>query len=103
MKDAHSREGMEQTVDEQQVDWRQCAVVEIVPGKVSGAPVLVGTRMPVQTIVDNFDAGMSPDEIAEAWELERSDVDAVLAYREERCARSFREQAASESSIRKSE
>ncbi|HYW38819.1 MAG TPA: DUF433 domain-containing protein [Terriglobales bacterium] len=31
----------------------------------SGAPVLHGTRMPANAIVDNFDYGMSVSEIAE--------------------------------------
>jgi len=68
--------------EDRQMDWDGCGLVESVPERVSGAPVLVGTRMPVQTIVDNYDAGMSPDEIAEQWELKLSDVNALLEYRE---------------------
>ena len=62
---------------EDQVDWSKCPLVEFVPGKVSGAPVLKATRMPVQTIVDNYDAGMMPAEIAEAW-----DVDLLKLYKQ---------------------
>jgi uncharacterized protein (DUF433 family) len=36
------------------LDWSQCPVVESVPGKVSGAWVLRGTRMPVKTIFENW-------------------------------------------------
>ena len=75
---------------EDQVDWRECPLVEFVPGKVSGAPVLKATRMPVQTIVDNYDAGMMPAEIAEAWEIDLSDVRAILEHREKQSARSAR-------------
>jgi len=32
------------------LDWSQCSVAESVPGKVSGAWVLKGTRMPVSAI-----------------------------------------------------
>ena len=32
------------------IDWSQCRAVESVPGKVSGAWVLKGTRMPVSAI-----------------------------------------------------
>jgi hypothetical protein len=35
------------------LDWSQCAAVESVPGKVSGAWVLRGTRMPVSAIFDS--------------------------------------------------
>jgi uncharacterized protein (DUF433 family) len=75
---------------EDQVDWSKCPLVEFVPGKVSGAPVLKATRMPVQTIVDNYDAGMMPAEIAEVWEIDLSDVQAVLEHRENQLARSAR-------------
>jgi uncharacterized protein (DUF433 family) len=38
------------------MDWSDCDLVESVPGKVSGAPVLIGTRLPVEAITGNFDA-----------------------------------------------
>jgi uncharacterized protein (DUF433 family) len=47
------------------MDWKDCDLVEVVPGKVSGAPLLVGTRIPASAIVENYEAfldeGMSPD------------------------------------------
>jgi uncharacterized protein (DUF433 family) len=33
--------------------WKDCPSVENVAGKVSGRPVLKGTRMPAQDIADN--------------------------------------------------
>ena len=48
----------------------------------SGAPVLRGTRMPVNAIIDNFDYGVSLAEIAEQFELAQASVEAVLAYGE---------------------
>lgn len=39
------------------LDWSQCPVVESVPGKVSGAWVFRGTRMPVATVFENLEAG----------------------------------------------
>jgi uncharacterized protein (DUF433 family) len=47
------------------LDWSQCPAVESVPGKVSGAWVSRGTRMPVQCVFENLEAGMSLEEIAE--------------------------------------
>ena len=47
------------------VDWSECPLVEIIPGKVSGAPLLKNTRLPVEAITGNYDAfrneGLSSD------------------------------------------
>src|SRR5450432_2844747 len=48
------------------------------------APVLRNTRMPVQTIVDDYDAGMLPAAIAEAWDVSLKEVHDILDYREVR-------------------
>ncbi len=44
------------------LDWSQCPAVESVPGKLSAAWVLKGTRMPVSAIFENLEAGASIDE-----------------------------------------
>jgi uncharacterized protein (DUF433 family) len=62
------------------IDWSQCPLVEIKPGVHSGAPVLRGTRMPANAIVDNFDYGMSVSEIVEQCELPPDHIEAILAY-----------------------
>jgi uncharacterized protein (DUF433 family) len=36
------------------LDWSQCPVVESIPGKVSGAWVFRGTRVPVAAIFENL-------------------------------------------------
>jgi uncharacterized protein (DUF433 family) len=36
------------------VDWSQCPVVESIPGKVSGASVFKGTRLPVASVIENL-------------------------------------------------
>jgi uncharacterized protein (DUF433 family) len=41
------------------LDWSQCPSVESIPGKVSGAWVFRGTRMPVATVFENLEAGAS--------------------------------------------
>lgn len=64
----------------EKVDWSECPLVEIKPGVQSGAPVLRGTRMPVEAIVDNFDYGVSAGEIAEQFELAPDCVQAILTY-----------------------
>jgi uncharacterized protein (DUF433 family) len=62
------------------LDWSQCAAVESIPGKVSGAWVLKGTRMPVSTIFENIEAGMSVHEITEVFDVTEEEVKAVLHF-----------------------
>jgi uncharacterized protein (DUF433 family) len=63
-----------------QLDWSQCAAVESIPGKVSGAWVLRGTRMPVQTVFENLEAGLSVKEITEVFDVTEQEVRAVLHF-----------------------
>lgn len=49
-------------------------------GKVSGAWVLKGTRMPVQTIFENLEAGLSVKEITEVFDVTEQEVKAVLHF-----------------------
>src|SRR5205823_5393623 len=61
------------------LDWSLCPAVESVPGKLSGAWVLKGTRMPVSVIFENLEAGASLDDIMEWFDgLDREQVKAVL-------------------------
>jgi uncharacterized protein (DUF433 family) len=62
------------------IDWSQCPAVESVPGKVSGAWVFRGTRMPVQTVFDNLEAGMSLQEITQVFDVKPDEVKAVLRF-----------------------
>ena len=50
------------------------------PRKVSGAWVFRGTRMPVQTVFENLEAGMSVDEITEVFDVTAEEVKAVLHF-----------------------
>ena len=62
------------------LDWSKCAAVESVPGRVSGAWVFKDTRMPVQTIFENLEAGMSLDEITDIFDVKREEIRAVLQF-----------------------
>ena len=63
------------------LDWSQCPAVESVPGKVSGAWVLRGTRMPVATIFENLEAGASLDDILSWYDgLDREQVKSVIDF-----------------------
>ncbi len=62
------------------VDWSQCSLVESNPKVQSGAPVLLGTRTPVGAIVDNFDYGMSVEEISQQFAIPQDRIRALLTY-----------------------
>jgi len=63
-----------------QLDWSQCPAVESVPGRVSGAWVFKGTRMPVQTVFVNLEAGVSPEEITREFDVTLDQIRAVLHF-----------------------
>lgn len=62
------------------LDWSQCPVVESVPGRMSGAWVFRGTRMPVAAVFENLEDGMTLDEIIEQFKVSREQVKAVLDF-----------------------
>jgi uncharacterized protein (DUF433 family) len=82
----HDDQNVSMAVTEK-IDWSECSLVEVKPKVQSGAPVLRGTRMPVQAIVDNFAYGVSVPEIAEQFEVPVDCIEAILTYaRRERAA-----------------
>jgi uncharacterized protein (DUF433 family) len=62
------------------LDWTKCAAVESVPGKVSGAWVFRGTRLPVATVFENLEDGLTIEEIMEQFDVTREQVTAVLDF-----------------------
>jgi uncharacterized protein (DUF433 family) len=61
------------------LDWSQCPAVESIPGKVSGAWVFKGTRLPVATVIENLE-DLSIDEVVEQFDVTREQVTAVLEF-----------------------
>jgi uncharacterized protein (DUF433 family) len=62
------------------MDWSGCSVVDIVPGKVSGAPILKGTRVPADSTVENYEAGSPVDEISYNFDIPVAAIREVLAF-----------------------
>ena len=65
------------------LDWSKCPAVESIPGKLSGAWVFRGTRMPVQAVFENLEAGLSVREITEVFDVTPEEVRAVLHFASE--------------------
>lgn len=62
------------------LDWSACPAVESVPGKVSGAWVFRGTRLPVAAIFENLEDGLTVEEIMEQFDVTREQINAVLDF-----------------------
>ena len=68
---------------ETMLDWSQCPAVERQPGKVSGAWLFKGTRVPVKALFENLEAGARLDEFLEWFPgVSREQVEAVLQHAE---------------------
>jgi uncharacterized protein (DUF433 family) len=65
------------------LDWSRCSAVERIPGKVGGAWVFKGTRVPVKALFENLESGARVDDFL-AWfpDVTREQVDAVLQHAE---------------------
>jgi uncharacterized protein (DUF433 family) len=62
------------------LDWSECSAVESIPGKVSGAWVFKNTRMPVATVFENLEAGLTVEEVMEEFSVTREQINAVLHF-----------------------
>ncbi|MFZ3311813.1 MAG: DUF433 domain-containing protein, partial [Xanthobacteraceae bacterium] len=76
------------------LDWSQCPAVESIPGKVSGAWVFRGTRLPVATIIENLE-DLSVEEVMEQFDVTHEQITAVLDF----VARSLKESTPSDQSL----
>lgn len=69
------------------LDWSQCPAVESIPGKVGGAWVFKGTRLPVATVIENLedlaDSPESVSRVAVSVFAERSDWAGTFAVVED--------------------
>lgn len=63
------------------LDWSSCTVVERVPGKVSGAWVFRGTRVPVKAFFENLEDGACIDDFLRWFAgVTREQVEAVFEH-----------------------
>ncbi len=62
------------------VDWTDCPLVEVNPRKVSGAPILKGTRVQADSIVENYEDGSPVEEISENFAIPETTIRALLTF-----------------------
>jgi uncharacterized protein (DUF433 family) len=55
------------------LDWSQCLALESIPGKVGGAWIFRGTRVPVSAILENLKT-CSMEEVLENFHVTREQI-----------------------------
>jgi len=71
------------------LDWSKCPAVERTPGKVSGAWLFKGTRVPVRALFENLEGGATVEQFLEWFPgVSREQAVAVLKYAESSLAES---------------
>ena len=69
------------------LDWKMCPAVEQNPGRVSGAWVFKGTRVPVKALFENIEEGATVDDFLNWFPgVTREQVLTVLAHAEKSLA-----------------
>ena len=75
--------GYQQATMAAMLDWSQCRAVERGPGKVSGAWVFKGTRVPVRALFENLEGGACLDDFLKWFPgVTHEQTLAVLAHAE---------------------
>jgi len=62
------------------MDWSGCDLVEINPRKVSGVPIVKGTRVQADAIVENYEGGSGIEEIADNFAIPESTIRDLLEF-----------------------
>lgn len=62
------------------MDWSNCPLVERDPFKLGGVPILKGTRMQADSIVENYEDGSPVEEISYNFSIPEETILAILAF-----------------------
>ena len=60
--------------------WDGCDAVEQVPGIMSGVPVVRGSRVQADTVLDSAELGETIEEIAYSFGLDPKDIREILSF-----------------------
>ena len=71
---------MENLVWKDKFDWRGCSAVQFDPKKLGGRGNVDGTRMMADSVLENYDYGVSEEEIAETYQLDLEPVKQIIAF-----------------------
>jgi uncharacterized protein (DUF433 family) len=74
-------EGTTMATSDSYIDWTDCELVERIPGKVSGRPIVRGTRILADTVVQDAELGSALEEIHENYpDLPMTDIQRLIAF-----------------------
>jgi uncharacterized protein (DUF433 family) len=64
-----------------EIDWMACELIEAVPGKVSGRPIVRGTRILPDAIVGSYELGETIDELREGFpSLSAAQIERLIEF-----------------------
>ncbi len=67
-------------IDPPEIDWSDCPLVERNPLKLSGVPILKGTRLQADSVVENYEDGSPVEEIADNFDIPERVVREILIF-----------------------
>ena len=63
------------------IDWIACELIEQIPGKVSGRPIVRGTRILPDAIVNSYELGESVEDLHEGFpSLSIEQIERLIAF-----------------------
>ncbi len=63
------------------LNWLECSAVDRAPGKVSGAWLFNGTRVPIKALFENLESGATVEDFLEWFPgVSREQIEAVLDH-----------------------
>ena len=63
------------------LNWSECSAVDRAPGKVSGAWLFNGTRVPIKALFENLESGATVEDFLEWFPgVSREQIEAVLDH-----------------------
>jgi uncharacterized protein (DUF433 family) len=72
-----------------EIDWMDCELIEQVPGKVSGRPIVRGTRILPDAIVNSYDLGDSISDLCEGLpSLTAAQIERLIQFAHDRKSQS---------------
>jgi uncharacterized protein (DUF433 family) len=64
-----------------EIDWTACELIEQIPGKVSGRPIVRGTRILPDAILHSYELGESVEDIQEGFpSLSIAQIQRLIAF-----------------------
>ena len=71
---------MEKPVFEDLIDWHGCDAVRFDPERLSGRATVGNSRLDADTIILNYEDGMSVDELSDHFHADESAVRSVICF-----------------------